>query len=107
LQGIYHDHRRLLSGQQLRAPRRRPRLILSDWLDEHGDPDRTEFIRVQCELARLPNVALGAYPVLAGRSPGVAQRESIGDANGPKEVGRAVNLDTGSVVEERAPNTAW
>ena len=27
-----------------------PRLIYADWLDEHGDPDRAEFIRVQCEL---------------------------------------------------------
>jgi uncharacterized protein (TIGR02996 family) len=31
-----------------------PRLILADWLDEHGDPDRAEFIRLQCRLARLP-----------------------------------------------------
>jgi uncharacterized protein (TIGR02996 family) len=31
-----------------------PRLIYADWLDEHGDPDRAEFIRVQCELACLP-----------------------------------------------------
>jgi uncharacterized protein (TIGR02996 family) len=30
-----------------------PRLILADWLDEHGDP-RGEFIRVQLALARLP-----------------------------------------------------
>lgn len=33
-----------------------PRLIFSDWLDENGDPERAEFIRVQCELAssKLP-----------------------------------------------------
>jgi uncharacterized protein (TIGR02996 family) len=29
------------------------RLIYADWLEEHGDP-QGEFIRVQCELARLP-----------------------------------------------------
>jgi uncharacterized protein (TIGR02996 family) len=29
------------------------RLVYADWLDEHGDPDRAEFIRVQCELTRL------------------------------------------------------
>ncbi len=29
-----------------------PRLMFADWLDEHGDPARAEFIRVQCELAR-------------------------------------------------------
>jgi uncharacterized protein (TIGR02996 family) len=28
-----------------------PRLILADWLDERGDADRAEFIRVQCALA--------------------------------------------------------
>src|SRR5947199_5771038 len=31
-----------------------PRLIYADWLDERGDPDRAEFIRLQVELARLP-----------------------------------------------------
>lgn len=28
-----------------------PRLVLADWWDEHGQPDRAEFVRVQCELA--------------------------------------------------------
>jgi uncharacterized protein (TIGR02996 family) len=27
------------------------RLIYADWLEEHGDPARAEFIRVQSELA--------------------------------------------------------
>ena len=30
-----------------------PRLVLSDWLEEHGDTARAEFIRVQCERAKL------------------------------------------------------
>jgi uncharacterized protein (TIGR02996 family) len=25
-----------------------PRLVLADWLEEHGHPDRAEFIRLQC-----------------------------------------------------------
>jgi uncharacterized protein (TIGR02996 family) len=29
------------------------RLIFADWLEDHGNPDRAEFIRVQIELARL------------------------------------------------------
>jgi uncharacterized protein (TIGR02996 family) len=29
------------------------RLIFADWLEEHGDAARAEFIRVQCEYARL------------------------------------------------------
>ncbi|HKB36178.1 MAG TPA: SUMF1/EgtB/PvdO family nonheme iron enzyme [Gemmataceae bacterium] len=27
-------------------------LVFADWLDEHGQPERAEFIRIQCELAR-------------------------------------------------------
>jgi uncharacterized protein (TIGR02996 family) len=35
-----------------------PRLVYADWLDEHGQPERAEFIRVQCELARHEAPAL-------------------------------------------------
>src|SRR5438270_510567 len=30
-----------------------PRLIYADWLDEHGQPDRADFVRLQCALDRL------------------------------------------------------
>src|SRR5262245_71652 len=30
-----------------------PRLVYADWLDDHGDEARAEFVRLQCELARL------------------------------------------------------
>ena len=30
-----------------------PRLMFADWLQENGQPERAEFIRVQCELAQL------------------------------------------------------
>jgi uncharacterized protein (TIGR02996 family) len=30
-----------------------PRLIYADWLEEHGDPERAEFIRLQCEIDRI------------------------------------------------------
>src|SRR5687767_6866145 len=30
-----------------------PRLIFADWLEENGHAERAEFIRVQCEIARL------------------------------------------------------
>jgi uncharacterized protein (TIGR02996 family) len=36
----------------LADPSDTPRLIYADWLEEQGDP-RSEFIRVQCELAHL------------------------------------------------------
>jgi uncharacterized protein (TIGR02996 family) len=29
-----------------------PRLVFADWLDEHGEPERAAFVRVQCELPR-------------------------------------------------------
>jgi uncharacterized protein (TIGR02996 family) len=31
-----------------------PRLVYSDWLEEHGRPERAEFIRLQCLIASLP-----------------------------------------------------
>jgi uncharacterized protein (TIGR02996 family) len=30
-----------------------PRLIFADWLDENGEPERAEFIRIQCALDQL------------------------------------------------------
>src|SRR5947209_2547225 len=32
-----------------------PRLVYADWLEEHGEPDQAELIRVSCQLARLPS----------------------------------------------------
>ncbi len=31
-----------------------PRLVYSDWLEDNGQPERAELVRVQCRLARLP-----------------------------------------------------
>lgn len=31
-----------------------PRLIYADWLEEQGDAERAEYIRIQCELPHLP-----------------------------------------------------
>src|SRR5215471_15158597 len=30
-----------------------PRLVYADWLQENGQPERAEFIRVQCEMWRI------------------------------------------------------
>src|SRR5262245_32286286 len=43
-----------------------PRLIYADWLDDHGDHDRAEFIRVQLELER-PDLDTARRGELAGR----------------------------------------
>jgi uncharacterized protein (TIGR02996 family) len=36
-----------------------PRLVYADWLEEHGDEARADFIRVQLELARVPDYEPG------------------------------------------------
>jgi uncharacterized protein (TIGR02996 family) len=43
-----------------------PRLVFADYLDEHGDAARAEFVRVQCELAALPRTD-PRFPVLEER----------------------------------------
>src|SRR5437899_1204607 len=30
-----------------------PRLVFADWLDEHGERDRADFVRAQCRRAAL------------------------------------------------------
>ncbi len=41
-----------------------PRLVFADWLDEHDEPARAEFIRVQVEFAQRASNGLGADPKL-------------------------------------------
>src|SRR5262245_38736778 len=47
------DHEAFLRGILQHPDDDAPRQVYADWLEERGDP-RGEFIRVQCELARLP-----------------------------------------------------
>ena len=44
------------------------RLVFADWFEDHGELERAEFIRVQIELAKLPNVD--------NRKPELEQRET-------------------------------
>lgn len=41
-----------------------PRLMYADWLDEYGDPERAEFIRAECELARTDHDSPIYLPLL-------------------------------------------
>src|SRR5262249_38724614 len=43
----------LLDGARVNPEEDAPRLVLADWLGENGQPQRAEFIRVQCRLATL------------------------------------------------------
>jgi uncharacterized protein (TIGR02996 family) len=36
-----------------------PRLLLADWLDDHGESDRAEFVRLQCRLVALDEADAG------------------------------------------------
>jgi uncharacterized protein (TIGR02996 family) len=37
------------------------RFVYADWVEEQGQPERAEFIRVQCQLARWPEGDLGRW----------------------------------------------
>jgi len=53
-----------------------PRLIYADWLDEHGDADRAEFIRVQVELSRTSPSEIG-WGRLSARSHQLGQARHV------------------------------
>lgn len=48
------DHESLYAAVLDRPEDDTPRLVLADYLDDHGEPERAAFIRVQVELARTP-----------------------------------------------------
>ncbi len=54
-----------------------PRLVYADWLDEHDQPERAEFIRVQIELAKQEDTTTEEFQRLSSRESEleVAQRE--------------------------------
>jgi uncharacterized protein (TIGR02996 family) len=53
-----------------------PRLVYADWLEDHGQPERAEFIRLQCGLPKLEGIygelekETKSHPL--GRGPGAA-----------------------------------
>ena len=46
------DEPALLAAIAARPDDDTPRLVYADWLDDHGDADRAEFIRLQCAQAQ-------------------------------------------------------
>jgi uncharacterized protein (TIGR02996 family) len=58
------DEEALLAAIAAQPEEDTPRLAYADWLDEHGDHIRAEFIRVQIEIARvetLPRMVLNRH----------------------------------------------
>jgi uncharacterized protein (TIGR02996 family) len=53
-----------------------PRLVYADWLDDHGDADRAEFVRVQCRLARMSDDDPGR-PALVEREKELLDRYAV------------------------------
>jgi uncharacterized protein (TIGR02996 family) len=53
-----------------------PRLIYADWLDEHGDQNLAEFVRVQIELASVSESTRSTHPLLAREAELFGQRKS-------------------------------
>jgi uncharacterized protein (TIGR02996 family) len=52
-----------------------PRLIYADWLEEHDEPERAEFIRLQVERATIEGDAGALRHRLAGADPAGGPRE--------------------------------
>src|SRR5438552_3672115 len=53
------------------------RLAFADWFEEHGEPDRAEYIRLQIEQARLyPDLRCGAGPGCTCRACSLVDRMS-------------------------------
>ena len=47
------DHQALLAAVLAAPDDDAPRLVYADWLDENGEPERAEFIRLGCEISRI------------------------------------------------------
>src|SRR5262249_8618412 len=74
------DNRSFLQGIVEAPENDAPRLVYADWLSEHGEGDRAELIRVQCQLASLAENGPGR-PALAARE------QALLDAHGQEWAG--------------------
>lgn len=62
------DREGLLRGVSENPDDDAPRLVYADWLDEHGDARQAEFIRVQIQLAQVPESERARHPLAARES---------------------------------------
>jgi uncharacterized protein (TIGR02996 family) len=59
-----NDHDALLRAIGEHPEEDTPRLMYADWLDEHGQPERADFVRNQVELARPGLSAAERFPLV-------------------------------------------
>src|SRR5262249_34681265 len=57
-----------------------PRLVYADWLEDHDQPERASFIRLQCRLATLPRQD-------PSRAELIAQEQTLLERHGNKWLG--------------------
>ncbi len=61
-------YRQLLMAVCERTEDDLPRLVMADWLDERGDVERAEFVRVQCEKAKAEEAGNIPYDPYEGHT---------------------------------------
>ena len=57
-----YEYRALLDAVLASPADDLPQLILADWLEENGEGERAEYIRVRCEIAKLEKTGSDADP---------------------------------------------
>jgi uncharacterized protein (TIGR02996 family) len=112
----------LLAGIAAEPDEDAPRLVYADYLDEHGDHDRAEFIRVQCEAERCrrgdPQCTSGSasWCPVCGDCTCASPEDSKSDAGCPLHcpltsahdlIGHASYLDAKAGVILAANETQW
>src|SRR5262245_2815526 len=79
------------------------RLILADWLEEHGEPDRAEFIRLQVRRAGLDGLDPEAWRL----DYRLRQLSSLHHERWMAELPKYDAIQVGSSRERGLPNSAY
>jgi uncharacterized protein (TIGR02996 family) len=122
------DGEALLAAIRLHPDEDVPRLAYADWLTENGQPERGEFIRVQCELSRmkpgpkedqkaanlLARYRKGAPIPLRANTPAVLMVRSqllldrLVDAGLPIDIGsNQITCESGFILKVEVSAQAW
>src|SRR5947209_2285796 len=92
-----------------------PRLVYADWIEEHGQPERAEFIRLQIQEANLADGAPEREKVAERRRALEKAHEDEWVADLPAAVARrakfergfVTKLDTSAAAIARVPKRVW